>query len=204
MQQALVPIDVIAAGVNDIPPEMFMLWIGGMIFVFVIVPAIVAAMKSDPEPAKSQYRPPGKSGYVRSGALVTRGPMGSRNKRVHIAYILSDGRVATHCDTFDAYTNDGFIRPAPAAMSVTCKSCAKYTAVKSEHEPRDRRFEQTKSRAEEVREQVARVQAEKWETENASRDPRAHGKRAFSLGSDDYDKDGNPVAKRKKPKPPRS
>jgi len=55
VQQAFVPIDVIAAGVNDIPPEMFMLWIGGMIFVFVIAPAIAAAMKSDPEPS---YRPP--------------------------------------------------------------------------------------------------------------------------------------------------
>ena len=54
-----VPLDVIAAGVNDIPPEMFMLWIGGMIFVFVIAPAIAAAMKSDPgnsEPGNSKPR----------------------------------------------------------------------------------------------------------------------------------------------------
>ena len=60
VQQADVLLGLVATNVEDIPSQYFLLWIGGIIFTGVIVPAIVAAMKSDDGPqdqrqAQRQY-----------------------------------------------------------------------------------------------------------------------------------------------------
>jgi hypothetical protein len=44
---ATVPLDVSAAGFNDIPPQFLVLWVLGMIFIFVIAPAIRNSTDSD-------------------------------------------------------------------------------------------------------------------------------------------------------------
>ena len=60
VQRANTLLDLVATNVEDIPSQYFLLWIGGIIFTGVIVPAIVAAMKSDDGPqdqrqAQRQY-----------------------------------------------------------------------------------------------------------------------------------------------------
>ncbi len=47
---ATVPLGVLAAGFNDIPPQFLVLWVFGMIFIFVIVPAIRKSADSDEKP----------------------------------------------------------------------------------------------------------------------------------------------------------
>jgi hypothetical protein len=44
---AAVPFGMLAAGFNDIPPQFLVLWVFGMIFIFVIAPAIRKGVKSD-------------------------------------------------------------------------------------------------------------------------------------------------------------